>query len=955
MTIKTDATPPPLDLSQCEAEPIHIPGSIQPHGVLLALHGPALRITQTTASCQALLGIAAADLLERELAAALDPALADAVRDALIRYQESPSTPATFSWQLPDSDRIFSGYVHQSDPLTVLELEPAPVEHPILSDALSQAVRGFSRARAQTALPAKTQAAAECFRRLTGYDRVMIYRFDEDWHGEVIAEARRADLEPYLGLHYPASDIPAQARRLYLTSPMRVIVDIDYAPSPLLPTVNPVSRQPLDLSGSLLRSVSPVHLEYLRNMGVQATLVASLLREGQLWGLIACHHYAPRPISCAIREIAVWMAQDLSTQIALFEEIRSRRYAAYLKQCRDHIIFTMRQGVRLSDVLRGPDLTQLLSTIGAEGAALICGVEVVTGGVTPDPRRILEIAAGLSIPDSVDPFELFFTDCLSANLAGTADLAATAAGVAMFPLDAAQSMKLIWFRGEQLRHVTWGGNPDKAMDITPDGRLSPRQSFAAWTEIVRLHSVQWQSEELESARELGALIDIEWRKIAEDALRANEALLKDVLNSLTAHIAVLDGRGVITLVNAAWQRFAEQNGGGADCRPGVDYLAICRSVVSGQDGIDAQAALRGIQQVMGRTQAAFRLKYPCDSPTEARWFEMRVLPLSGARPGVVIAHEDITAQKLAEDALRESEARLQRVLDGANDGFWDWNVVTGEQRINARWAEMLGYDLTEIEPHVRSWEKRVHPDDLPHCQAAVQAHFAGKTPRYQTEHRLRAKNGEWRWILSRGKITERDAQGRPLRIAGTHTDLTDRRQMEEALRISLAEVQRHDTQMVVLNRMNDLLLSCETREEAYEIIADSARILFAPYAGGLAVDAGPGSDLRLVADWGDSGWLAPMFSPNDCWAVRRGELHEVGPDRDELGCRHFMGQPPPNYLGIPLNVRSEMLGLLHVGAGEVLTEAQFRELRMLVIAVSESIKLALSNLKLREALRKTTL
>lgn len=944
-------TPPPLDLSQCEAEPIHIPGSIQPHGVLLALHGPALRITQATPSCQALLGIAATDLLERELVTVLGSALADAVRNALTRYQELPNALAAFTWQPLDSNQRFSGYVHQSGLLTVLELEPTPAEHPTLSDALAQAVRGFSRVRAQTALPAKAQTAAECFRRLTGYDRVMIYRFDEDWHGEVIAEARRADLEPHLGPHYPDSDIPAQVRRLYLINTTRVIVDIDYAPSPLLPAVNPVSGQPLDLSRSLLRSISPVHLEYLRNMGVQATLVASLLREGQLWGLIACHHDTPRPVSSDIREIAGWMAQDLSTQIALTEEIRSRRYAAHLKQCRDHIIFAMRRGMRLPELLRGPELAQLLGTIGAEGAALICGEEVITGGVTPDPRRILEIVAGLSSPDSDDPFGPFFTDCLSKDLPETADLAAAAAGVAMFPLDTAQLMKLIWFRGEQLRHVTWGGNPDKAVAIAPNGRLSPRQSFAAWTQIVRLHSVQWQAEELESARELGALIDIEWRKIAEDALRASEVLLKDVLNSLTAHIAVLDGRGVIILVNTAWQRFAEQNGGGADCQPGVDYLAICRGVVSGQDGIEAQAALRGIQQVLGRTQAAFSLKYPCDSPTEAHWFEMRVFPLSNSRPGVVIAHENITAQKLAEDALRESEARLQRVLDGSDYGVWEWDMATGDLHINRCWAEMLGYEPDQIEPRLHGWEKLVHPDDLPRCQMVVQAHLVGEAPRCLIEYRLRAKSGEWRWILSRAKITVRDAQGRPLRLTGTHADITDRRAAEEALRISLAEVQHHDAQMVALNRMNDLLLSCETREEAYVIIADSARTLFAPYIGGLAIGAGPGTDLRLVAAWGDSDCLAPVFSPNDCWALRRGELHEVGPDRDELGCRHFVGQPPPNYLGIPLNVRGETLGLLHVGASEALTEAQFQELRTVAIAVSESIKLALSNLKLREALQ----
>jgi hypothetical protein len=150
-----------------------------------------------------------------------------------------------------------------------------------------------------------------------------------------------------------------------------------------------------------------------------------------------------------------------------------------------------------------------------------------------------------------------------------------------------------------------------------------------------------------------------------------------------------------------------------------------------------------------------------------------------------------------------------------------------------------------------------------------------------------------------------------------------------------------------------LLLSCETREEAYGVIADSAQTLFAPYSGGLAVSIGPGSDLHMVATWGDSASLAPIFSPHECWALRRGELHEVGPTRDELDCRHFVGRPLPNYLGMPLNVRGEALGLLHVGADTVLTEAQFHELRTLVIAVSESIKLALSNLKLQEVLRET--
>jgi len=936
------------DLTQCEAEPIHIPGAIQPHGVLLALYGASLDITQASANASTLLGLAAADLAGCELAT-LGPGLAEALREALARYRELPAVPASFTWRAP-SGGTFTGYVHQCDDLVVLELEPALAA---FGTVLAEAVRGFSAVHAQSALPAKLQCAAELFRRLTGYDRVMIYRFDEDWHGEVVAEARRAELEPYLGLHWPASDIPAQARRLYLINHTRVIVDVDYQASPLLPVLNPVTGQPLDLSRSTLRAASPVHLEYLRNMGVRSTLTTSLLREGQLWGLIACHHATPLPVSGEIRQIADWMGQDLATQIALAQALDVGRYAAHLKQCRDRIIAAMRRGARLSALLRGPELADILGASGAEGVALVHGDEVTTGGQTPDRQEVLAIVAGLTSlhQDGSADLDLFATDCLSATLTATTDLAATAAGVALFPLNAAQSAKFLWFRGEQLRQVTWGGNPDKAVDLTPDGRLSPRRSFAAWSQIVRLHSRQWRPEELDSVRKLGALIDIEWRRLAEDALRASEALLSDVLDSLSAHIAVLNGQGIITLVNAAWLRFAEANGGSLDCLTGTDYLEVCRGVLSGQDGVEAAAALHGIQQVLDGTRGSFRLVYPCDSPTEARWFEMVAFPISGTHAGVVVAHEEITAHKLAETALHASEERLRLVLEGANDGFWDWNLVTGDLSVSPRWAQILGYDLAEIEPNSRGWERLVHPDDLPRVQAEVQAHLDGTTARFESEHRMLTKDGDWRWVLARAKVTARDAAGRPLRMAGTNTDITERRRAEEALRLSLAEVRRHDARMVALNRMNDLLLSCETPQEAYAVIAEGAEVLFAPCSGALAVSDGAPSELHRVAAWGAADSLPPAFALHDCWALRRGQPHGIGPAGDEIACRHVPAQPPPASVCVPLNVRGASLGLLHVAAAEPLSESQFQELRTLAVTVGESIKLALSNLRLRQALR----
>jgi PAS domain S-box-containing protein len=653
------------DLAQCEAEPIHIPGAIQPHGVLLALAETELRILQVSSSAGRLLGIPAAGLLDRGLAEALDPALAEAVREALARVRARPGVGATFAWTARGADRAFVAHVHLSAQTPVLELEASAAADGDPGEIIAAAMADFSAIRQETDLAAKLAAATALFRHLTGYDRVMVYRFDEDWHGEVVAEARRDDLEPYLGLHYPAADIPAQARQVFAVNPYRVILDVDYEPSPLEPPADPATGAPLDLSRSVLRSVSPVHLEYLRNMGVGSTMTLSLLREGRLWGLVACHHATPHALPVRLREIACWMAEDLATQIALTEAVSERQYATHLKDCRERIIFLMRRGARLPALLEGPELANVLGAIGADGVAFIRGEDVIVGGATPAPRQILDICRGLGRLHPNSPSQLFATDCLSEHLPETAALANTAAGLAIFPLDAAESIKLMWFRGEQLREVTWGGNPDKAMYRAPDGRLSPRRSFAAWSEIVRLRSRRWRLEELESARKLGALIDIEWRKMAEEALRAHEALLTDVLDSLTAHIAVLDEHGRITAVNAAWRRYAEQNGGGAACLPGVDYLAVCRRALAAPDNAEAMQTLQGLTRVLNGDACTFSLRYPCTSPTEWQWFEMRVFALSGARGGAVVAHEDITAQVRAEEALKRSEERLREAAEEA--------------------------------------------------------------------------------------------------------------------------------------------------------------------------------------------------------------------------------------------------------------------------------------------------
>jgi len=542
------------DLSQCEAEPIHLSGAVQPHGVLLVLHGPSLQITQVTPTCQDLLELAPPALLDQALERVFGEDLVERVQAALERFRALPLRPAYFSWRSLQG-RDFNGYVHQTGDLVVLELEVVPARRPVLGDALTLAVRGFDAIRSVPELPTKLQRAADLFRELTGYDRVMIYRFDPvDWHGEVVAEACRPELEPYLGLHYPASDIPAQARRLYTVNHTRVIVDRDYTPSPLVPAINPSSGQPLDLSLSVLRSVSPVHLEYLRNMGVQATLSVSLLVEGQLWGLIACHHNSPYQISLEMRELVDWMGQDLATQITLTTAEQSRRYHDELAHYRESVLTAIRQGERLAALVTGAQYTDLLKAVAADGIALIFGDHIVTAGTTPAKDRILDIAAGLGQPCGSQGGQLFVTDCLSEHLPSMTALAGTAAGLAMFPLATEDQCHLIWFRGEQLRQVTWGGNPNKAAEIDASGRISPRQSFAAWRETVRLRSLRWTPEEQASARELGRLIDIELRKHAEEQLRWLEALLKTSIEIIGEGFAVYDPNDALVFCNEEYRR-----------------------------------------------------------------------------------------------------------------------------------------------------------------------------------------------------------------------------------------------------------------------------------------------------------------------------------------------------------------------------------------------------------------
>jgi len=282
-----------------------------------------------------------------------------------------------------------------------------------------------------------------------------------------------------------------------------------------------------------------------------------------------------------------------------------------------------------------------------------------------------------------------------------------------------------------------------------------------------------------------AFADITARKQAEAALRELAETQTNILNALPAHIALLDPQGVILAVNDSWRRFGSANAlQSMDFFVGRNYLQVCESA-AGDCSQEARQVAEGLRAVLGGTRRDFSIEYPCHSPGEKRWFRLMVTPLQHERlAGVVVMHVNVSERRLGEEKLRESETRWRFAIEGAGDGVWDWDVPTSSVYFSPRWKQMLGYADDEIGNDLSEWSSRVHPDDLPGAMADLKKHLDGHTPSYVNEHRVRCKDGSYKWILDRGLVMSRDAAGRPQRVVGTHNDITERKLAESAIKDS---------------------------------------------------------------------------------------------------------------------------------------------------------------------------
>ncbi len=474
-----------LDLTACDREPIHIPGAIQPHGLLLVADAATLVIVAGAGDIEARL---ADDWLGRDLSALLAQDIA-----ALFATDETVAGVALAGAPVTGISEHFDVTLHRSADQVLVELEPVegvPVTAAAMLGRLNAMAMTFERA---SNLQALCERAAVAFRQLTGFDRVMVYRFLDDEAGRVMAEDKASGLGTFLNHHFPASDIPRQARALYVRNRTRTIPTIAYAPAVL----RPAGFETLDLSDVALRSVSPIHLRYLANMEVAASASISIVKDGLLWGLIACHHGSPKGLTPDIRAASATLAGGLARQIRAKEEAETYRERLRLRAAEDAVIPKLATEPAPRSIVAAlrDDLRRMLD---GDGFAYVEGSIVDTDGPCPGEDDILDLAAWARTRGVIEPFT---THELSALLPRAEAYRAQASGLLALPL-VDEGAVLLWFRAEQIEEVEWAGNPHKAVSVDPNAVLTPRTSFESWTQAVSGRSRRWTREEIEAAHRL---------------------------------------------------------------------------------------------------------------------------------------------------------------------------------------------------------------------------------------------------------------------------------------------------------------------------------------------------------------------------------------------------------------------------------------------------------------------
>lgn len=657
-----------VDLDNCDREPIHLLGAVQPFGFLVTLSRD-WTIQQVSANSADWLGAAPDRLIGRPLTEVMSRDAVHGLRNRMQYLYGEDAVERLFGQPVVEGGAPLDLAIHLSGGQIVVEGEPAPADEAVPASGTVRAMIG--RLRSVREFDRLLEEAARLLQALTGYDRVMVYRFAEDGSGEVVAQSLRGGMESFLGQRFPASDIPQQARRLYLRNWTRIIGDVEAEPVPVTPARDPAGT-PLDLSMSVLRSVSPIHIEYLRNMGLRSSLSVSVVVDGKLWGLLACHHRAPLIVPLSTRTAAELFAQVFSLLVEARERDRESAYDARAQSLHRRLIGALAAEASTAQNIASY-FDEMREVLACDGVGVWLDGEATLSGTTPDPQEFEKLIGFLCETAAEGAYA---TQHLCSVWPAAAALLPRCAGLLAVPISRTPRDYLVFFRREVASTVTWAGDPAKAVVPGPLGtngqRLTPRKSFEAWQEVVRGQSRPWSAAERRFAEALRvATLEVVLRltevanRERESARQRQELLIAELNHRV---------RNILALMRAIV----------GQSREGADSVAAFASVL----GERIQALARAHDQITRDAWGPAPLRSLIEAETSAYLGrEAHRVRLEG--PEVLLQPQAFSTLALVFHELVTNAAKHGALRDSSGSIGVDWQLEP-EGGLTIGWRETNG-------------------------------------------------------------------------------------------------------------------------------------------------------------------------------------------------------------------------------------------------------------------------
>lgn len=482
------------DSAFCGSLPLHLINLIQPYGMLLVLNKMDLTILQVSENVENITGVLPTDLVSKSMAEFISADQFQFLKDKTA-VGISGKLPVRLTFTANGTPYNFISLIHEKDSYILVELELAGQhgKEELFADVYQEVKYAMSRINvAETTTDACNIAITE-LKRLSGFDKIMLYKFDKNWNGEVIAEVMEEGMDSYLGLHFPASDIPKQARAMYFKNPYRLIPSSDYTPVKIYPVINPLSGGFIDLSNCNLRSVPSVHIEYLKNMGVKASMSTAIIKDEQLWGLISCHHREEKYLNYEMCSVFELMAGIISSRIAVIENKEQGSKTTRLQQIQSKLMEQVYLDDNPVSGLLNYD-TNILQLLDCEGVVVSYNRETQFQGNVPDRYEVKDIILWLQ---SQQQDRVYAINNLPAVYENAVTFAEKGSGIIVLPIHAEKGEYIIGFRPEVVQDVDWGGNPNEAINFEKNKvTYHPRNSFKLWRQKVEQTSLPWEKDQL---------------------------------------------------------------------------------------------------------------------------------------------------------------------------------------------------------------------------------------------------------------------------------------------------------------------------------------------------------------------------------------------------------------------------------------------------------------------------